>query len=225
MDYADLFRTLEKGLNGDISLDDFYPVPFVYPISKLVEKLKGKPQVEFTAHPTCGGATYVFVEKEGESIRFKPITRMIDVEGLLEFIEEISKIERNLFTKARLAFSLFRNMNKFIKPEGKHLKKLLWKAILSGSYEGLREFHYSTLYLGSMWFQDAWNLDIERLRRCVVHYATEEGIIPFCSYNGIGIGEILRKKYSIPIEEWERRTGRKLEDDLWKGGEITQRIS
>lgn len=223
VDYVDLFKTLENGLDGQITIDDFYPVPFVYPISKLVEKLKGSEQVEFTAHPTCGGATYVFVEKQRESIKLIPITRMVDVESLMEFIKDLSKMEGS-FLKLRIALAFLRNINKYVKEEGKFLKKLLWKALVSGSYEGLREFHYNTLYIGSMWFQDPWNLDLERLKRCVVHYATEEGIVPFCSYNGLGIGELLRRKYSIPIEEWENKTGRKLEDDLWKGGAITQKL-
>ncbi len=35
-----------------------------------------------------------------------------------------------------------------------------------------------------MHFQDAYNLDTERLQRCGAHYATPDGrIIPFCAYN------------------------------------------
>jgi 7,8-dihydro-6-hydroxymethylpterin dimethyltransferase len=34
-----------------------------------------------------------------------------------------------------------------------------------------------------MAFQDAWNIDLERLQRCCVHVATAQGkLIPFCSY-------------------------------------------
>jgi uncharacterized radical SAM superfamily Fe-S cluster-containing enzyme len=65
-----------------------------------------------------------------------------------------------------------------------------------------------------MWYQDAWNLNIDRLKRCVIHCATFEGIVPFCSYSGLGYGEKIHKKYSITIEEWEKKTGRRLEDDL-----------
>jgi len=35
-----------------------------------------------------------------------------------------------------------------------------------------------------MAFQDAWNLDLERLRDCCLHVVKPGGkIIPFCSYN------------------------------------------
>ena len=40
-----------------------------------------------------------------------------------------------------------------------------------------------TLCLSGMAFQDAWNIDLERLQRCCVHVATaQEKLIPFCSY-------------------------------------------
>ena len=38
--------------------------------------------------------------------------------------------------------------------------------------------------ISGMPFQDAWNLDLERLRQCFVHVVAGEGrIIPFCAYN------------------------------------------
>ncbi len=38
--------------------------------------------------------------------------------------------------------------------------------------------------ISAMAFQDAWNLDLERLQGCCIHVATTDGrLIPFCSYN------------------------------------------
>ncbi|MEI2659689.1 MAG: hypothetical protein V9G11_06910 [Bifidobacterium adolescentis] len=35
-----------------------------------------------------------------------------------------------------------------------------------------------------MAFQDAWNLDLERLRECYIHEVSPEAnLIPFCAYN------------------------------------------
>jgi hypothetical protein len=40
-----------------------------------------------------------------------------------------------------------------------------------------------TLCISAMAFQDAWNIDLERLRRCCVHVATrKKKLIPFCAY-------------------------------------------
>jgi hypothetical protein len=220
VDYIKMMEELEKEFDGLISREDFYPVPFVFPVSKIIELLKGETQVEFTAHPGCGGATYLFMDN-GNPL---PITRFIDVEGLLNFINKESEIKGPL-KKLRIASAFIRNIDKFVDynkaPKGFNLKKLLKDASMGGSYDSLRGFHYKSLFIGSMWFQDAFNLNIDRLQRCVIHYTTLEGIVPFCSYNGLGIGEKIREKHSIPIKEWEKITGKPMRDDLRKDVPLT----
>ena len=220
VDYVGMMEAIEKEFNGQISRDDFYPVPFVFPISKLIELLKGETQVEFTAHPGCGGATYIFVE-DGKPM---PITRFIDVESLLNFVNRQTG-KKGPLKKLRVAAAFLKNLNNFVDedkaPHGFDLVKLVKDAAIGGSYDALRGFHYKSLFVGSMWFQDAWNLNVDRLKRCVIHYTTFEGIVPFCSYNGLGYGDRIREKHSIPIKEWEKKTGRKLKDDLRKDVPLT----
>ena len=44
-----------------------------------------------------------------------------------------------------------------------------------------------TLSVSAMAFQDAWNLDLERLRGCCIHAVHPDGrLIPFCAYNLTG---------------------------------------
>jgi len=220
VDYIRMMEELEKEFNGAISREDFYPVPFVFPVSKIIELLRGETQVEFTAHPGCGGATYLFMDDDKPI----PITRFIDVEELLKYIDKESEI-KGPFKKLRIASSFLRNIDKFVDynnaPKGFNLKKLLKDAAIGGSYDSLRGFHYKSLFIGSMWFQDAFNLNIDRLERCVIHYTTLEGIIPFCSYNGLGIGDKIRKKHSITIKEWEKKTGKLMKNDLRKDVPLT----
>lgn len=220
-DYVMLLEALEEQLDGQITKDDFFPVPSMYPVSKLVEKLKGEPQVEFTANPGCGGATYVFVQEDGTLV---PITRFVDVEGLIEFIREQSE-KSGMFKKARIALSLMKNIWKYIDqdkaPEELNIGELLLNALVRGNYDALGKFHMRSLFIGSMWFQDPWNLNLERLKRCVIHYSTPEGIVPFCAYNGLGVGEKIRERHSISVKKWEKETGRKMKDDLWRGGPIS----
>ena len=214
VDYVTMMESIEKEFDSKISREDFYPVPFVYPVSKLIEMLKKESQVEFTAHPGCGGATYIFVDDDNNPL---PVTRFIDVEGLLNFVKKQSKTT-GPFKKVRVTAKFLMKLNKFVDkekaPHGFDLVKLVKDAAIGGSYDSLRGFHYKSLFVGSMWFQDAFNLNIERLKRCVIHYTTLEGIVPFCSYNGLGVGDKIREKHSIPIKEWEKKTGRKLKDDL-----------
>jgi uncharacterized radical SAM superfamily Fe-S cluster-containing enzyme len=220
VDYVMMMQAIEKEFDGKISRDDFYPVPFVFPISKLIELLKGETQVEFTAHPGCGGATYIFMD-EGKPL---PVTRFIDVEGLLDFVEKESKIKGPL-KKLRIASAFLKNIDNFVdydnSPKGFNLKRILKDAAIGGSYNSLRSFHYKSLFVGSMWFQDAYNLNVDRLQRCVIHYSTLEGIVPFCTYNGLGIGDKIREKHSIPIAQWEKKTGKKMKDDLRKDVPLT----
>src|SRR2546425_1458662 len=67
------------------------------------------------------------------------------------------------------------------------------------------------MYVGGMHFQDNYNYDIERVKRCVIHYATPDGkVIPFCAYNtGPNFREEIEKKFAVPIEEWRGRAARK----------------
>jgi uncharacterized radical SAM superfamily Fe-S cluster-containing enzyme len=220
VDYVMMMESIEKDFKGYISREDFYPVPFVFPISKLIELLKGETQVEFTAHPGCGGATYVFID-DGKVL---PITRFIDVEALLEFIDQESQIKGPL-KKIRIAAAFLKKIDEFVDyekaPTGFNLKKILKDAAIGGSYDSLRGFHYKSLFVGSMWFQDPFTLNVDRLERCVIHYTTLEGIVPFCAYNGLGIGDKIRGKHSITIKEWEKKTGRKMRDDLRKDVPLT----
>ena len=48
----------------------------------------------------------------------------------------------------------------------------------------LQEIHRMTFTVSGMVFQDAWNLDLERLQRCHICEAdTRYGMVPFCAYN------------------------------------------
>ncbi|MFQ6052285.1 MAG: tetraether lipid synthase Tes [Candidatus Hydrothermarchaeota archaeon] len=180
----DFINEVELQTEGQIKKEDWYPVPSVVPISHFVEHLSGSKQVEFTAHPHCGMATYIFLEKD----RLIPITRFIDVEGMLSYLDSISKeIKGNMLKKAKYlikAKELMKFIDKNSAPKGIPIKRLLLEILTNHSYNALGDFHARMLLLGVMHFQDLYNIDIERLRRCVIHYAVPDGrIIPFCAMN------------------------------------------
>ena len=48
----------------------------------------------------------------------------------------------------------------------------------------LREIEENSLAVSGMLFQDAWTLDLNRLKRCYICEADiERGMVPFCAYN------------------------------------------
>ncbi len=84
------------------------------------------------------------------------------------------------------------------------VKKLLIHALIKGTEDVIKEFHRKTLFLGIMHFQDLYNIDLNRVERCGIHYATPDGrVIPFCSYNSLHREEVERR-FSVPLEEWEQ---------------------
>jgi uncharacterized radical SAM superfamily Fe-S cluster-containing enzyme len=50
--------------------------------------------------------------------------------------------------------------------------------------EILYNIQHNTFSLSGMAFQDAWNMNLERLKDCCIHVVSPEGkLIPFCAYN------------------------------------------
>jgi uncharacterized radical SAM superfamily Fe-S cluster-containing enzyme len=62
---------------------------------------------------------------------------------------------------------------------------------------------YRTIMIGGMHFMDAYNYDVQRVQRCVVHYAAPNGrIYPFCSYNsGPVYREQIEREFSVPYDK------------------------
>lgn len=53
--------------------------------------------------------------------------------------------------------------------------------------EFLRNLHNNTFAVSGMLFQDAWNLDLDRLKRCyILETDSRYGMVPFCAYNLTG---------------------------------------
>ena len=54
-----------------------------------------------------------------------------------------------------------------------------------------------------MHFMDLYNYDVERVRRCVIHYAAPDGkIYPFCAYNsGPTFREKIERQFALSEDE------------------------
>jgi uncharacterized radical SAM superfamily Fe-S cluster-containing enzyme len=193
----DFMRLVEEQTEGEIKVSDFYPVPTVVPVSKAVGALQDKRYVEFTAHPHCGMATYLFVE-DG---KITPITRYANAD---KFVKAMNKVYENASAgskkKAKLRLLGAARHVKF-----SFLRKYLLRVLTEGSYKSLGDLQRKTILLSSMHFMDPYNFDLERVQRCVIHYAVPDGrIIPFCTMNSIHRPKVERE-LGVPIKEWKNR--------------------
>ncbi len=193
----DFMQLCEEQTEGKIKASDFYPVPVVVPVSRAAGVLKNKRYVEFTAHPHCGMATYIFVEN-GEIV---PITHYGNIDKFVKTMEKVYEAGskgHGRRAKLRLVGAL------------RHIKlglvrKYLWPIVKSGDYEALGDLHRKMLMISSMHFMDPYNFDLERVQRCCIHYAVPDGrIIPFCTMNSIHRQKI-EERLGIPIKEWQRK--------------------
>jgi uncharacterized radical SAM superfamily Fe-S cluster-containing enzyme len=193
----DFMRLVEEQTRGDIKVSDFYPVPVVVPVSKAVGALKDKRYVEFTAHPHCGMATFVFVE-DG---KLKPVTRYGNIEKFRSSLEKVYlDASKGSKSKAKLRLVGSARHIKF-----SFLRKYVLRVLMEGDYQSLGDFARSALMISSMHFMDPYNFDLERVQRCVIHYAVPDGrIIPFCTMNSIHRPEV-EKKLGVPLKEWQSK--------------------
>ncbi|MCW4026344.1 MAG: radical SAM protein, partial [Candidatus Bathyarchaeota archaeon] len=192
----DFMRLVEEQTDGQIKVSDFYPVPAVVPVSRAVGALRNRRYLEFSAHPHCGMATYVFVE-DGKIV---PITEYGNVDG---FVKSMGKVYEEA-VKGRDSRAKMRLVGSMRHITFGMLRKHIWPLLKTGSYQSLGDLHRKMLMISSMHFMDPYNFDLERVQRCCIHYAVPDGrIIPFCTMNSIHRANV-EKKFGVPIEEWQK---------------------
>ncbi|MFQ6129236.1 MAG: tetraether lipid synthase Tes [Candidatus Hadarchaeaceae archaeon] len=215
----DVIKRIEEQTDGEIRAEDFFPVPTAMVISDFVESLTRRPMYDLSSHFACGAATYVF-QDDGKLV---PLTRFIDVDGFLEYLSEKSqelKVGKSkLLVGAKLLYSMRKFIDKEKKPKGLDVDKILFNAFVKHDYDAIGKFHIKALFIGMMHFMDLYNYDIERVKRCCIHYAmTDRRIIPFCAFNVIPewYRDKTQESQGVSFEEWEAKRGRKLKSELYK---------
>ena len=186
----DFLKLAEAQTNGQIKTTDFYPIPVVVPISKAVGALKGKRYQEFTNHQECGMATIIF--PDGDNLT--PITRYVNIEKFMAAMDSVyDDASKGSKTRAKM-----RLVGATMHVKLNLLGNLLSSVLLHADYSSLGEFMRKVLLIGCMHFMDPYNFDLERVKRCTIHYALPDGkVIPFCTMNSIH-RQRLERALSIP---------------------------
>jgi len=189
---SDLAHEVSRQTGICDTLNDWFPLTCVTPFSRLLGALRGEPTTSLSCHPHCSLGTYLFVSKSGEAV---PVTRFVDVGPIFQTMDALSrkasKQRIKLFSKISVWNSLRKHFHEERAPQGLTFQKFLQtlqgltdKRYGRGDAER-QEFTFKTLMVAGMHFMDHHNYDIERVKRCVIHYAAPNGrIYPFCAYNG-----------------------------------------
>ncbi|MFB3828633.1 MAG: tetraether lipid synthase Tes [Bryobacteraceae bacterium] len=189
--------------------EDWFPLSCVTPFSKLLSALRGELTTHLSCHPHCSVGTYLFVDKNKKAT---PVTRFIDVGEMLKEMDVLARKAApkkiKFFSKLEAWNALRKHFHEDKAPEGltfnlflQTLQGMTDKRYGRGESEK-QGFTYKTLMVAGMHFMDSYNYDVERVKRCVIHYSAPNGhIYPFCTYNsGPCFRERIEKQFSTPLE-------------------------
>jgi uncharacterized radical SAM superfamily Fe-S cluster-containing enzyme len=207
---------------------DWYPLSTIVEFGRVIAWLGDQEPIEFTCHPDCGFATYLVLDPDEN--KMNSILEYMDPMAVIDYANRFwqklkdrnppsffSKLADSSWSglagmldnglswldkqhlKTRFALGLL----PFIKKPGK-LMKIFSKMILTGNWDNVSSFAYGSLLIASMHFQDAYNFDIQRAKRCIVHFGIampdkKVSEIPFCVMN-IFRREEIEQQLAIPYQ-------------------------
>ncbi len=208
---ADIIQEIDKQTGGKIGIENaWYPLTTIVEFGRIIAYIADVEPVEFTCHPDCGFATYMALDPETNEM--VPIVEYFDPLKIVDFSsrfwEKIKDKEKkpieffssllgdlgktldkglNWLDKQQIKARFLLGMMQYTKKPGK-IMEMFSRVLIDGKWESISAFTHGTLLISSMHFQDAYNFNIERAKRCVVHFgvAMPDGSvkqISFCTMN------------------------------------------
>ncbi len=190
---------------------DWYPLSCITPFSALTGSLRGEDFVHLSCHPHCSLGTYFFVSPSGQAV---PVTKFVDIDKFFPEMNKLASSETAAKHKTYAKVKTLHYLNKYFDqskaPEGLTFTKFLQtldglmdKKHGRGAKDGT--YTYKTLMVAAMHFMDCYNYQVERVRRCVIHYSAPDGkLYPFCTYNsGPVYRDRIEKKHSVSLKEYK----------------------
>ncbi len=203
---SDLAFDIESQTGYAKAMEDWYPLSITSPYSKLMSKIWGELTINISCHSNCGIGTYLLINSKTKQVI--PITRVLNVESLFTNLNEFIKSNKVNFSPY-LKFMFIYMAKKSIKKSKENINSLDIYKILFNVIQKKQATDWRIMFVAGMHFQDKFNYNIDRVKRCVIHYSAPNGLIyPFCSYNsGLVFRERIEKKYSVPLEQWKKKRG------------------
>ncbi len=194
---GDLAQDIARHSGAELERD-FYPLSFMAPLSRILSAVEKKPKITCSCHSDCALGTYFLVAPaaypgQPARERLAPMPAVFDIGrmfvGLNKLAKEIAPKRRlTWWDKLRIYWLVWRCYRPEEAPPGLTPARFI-QAIQGcvskekGRTAQAQRENYRTLMCAGMHFQDRYNYDAERVRRCVIQYSTEEGLFPFCAYN------------------------------------------
>ena len=180
---------VENQTEGQITTNDFFPMSVMVSPIMIMRKFMKKPWPLFSCSPQCGVVNWMYVSK---SSRIIPINHFVDFSRFFRSIQKTalsaeSKGRFSLLSTLFIAALQSLNWPLVTKEIGFFtLMKTILRTHISPNYQSLGKLRRRIFLLGCMAFMDQYNFDVNRVRRCVIHYITPDlKIIPFCAYNNV----------------------------------------
>ncbi len=180
---------VESQSNGEIETKDLFPLSVMTSPIMVMSRFMKKPWPLFSCSPQCGLVNWMYVSKSGKII---PINHFVNFERFFRILQKTaqsveSKGRFSLLSALFLASIQSLNWPLVAKEIGIFtLMKTILKMHISPSYDSLANLRRRIFLLGCMAFMDPYTFDVNRVRRCVVHYVTPDlKIVPFCAYNNV----------------------------------------
>ena len=241
---ADILKEIEKQTGGKISMENaWYPLSTIVEFGRVIAYLADVEPIEFTCHPDCGFASYMIVDPDSGEMR--PIMEYFDPLKVIDFANRFwAKIKHkekkplkifedifgdfgktldkglNFLDKTQLRARFLLGVLQYMKKPGK-LMEMFSRLVMRGDWESVSSFSYGALLLSSMHFQDAYNMDLERAKRCIVHFGIampDRSVkeISFCTMNSIHrpiIEKQIAKQVTAKVKnEFDTTTGQAIEE-------------
>jgi uncharacterized radical SAM superfamily Fe-S cluster-containing enzyme len=241
---ADVLKIIEEQTGGKISMENaWYPLTTIVEFGRVIAYLADVEPIEFTCHPDCGFASYMVVDPDNGEMM--PIMNYFDPLKVIDFANRFwAKIKHkekkpfrvfedllgdfgktldkgmNFLDKTQLRARFLLGVLQYMKKPGK-LMEMFSRLLMRGDWESISSFSYGALLLSSMHFQDAYNMDLERTKRCIVHFgvAMPDGSVKevsFCTMNTIHrpiIEKQVAKKVTAKVKnEFDTSTGQAFEE-------------
>ncbi|MBN1282253.1 MAG: radical SAM protein [Proteobacteria bacterium] len=216
---------VEEQTGGTMPRANWFGLGCTQPLSRISEALSGEPAFFVSCHPDCGGGGYLFINPEDKN-EVKALPEFFDMRGALcdlqALSEKLSARRRRTWYKLLSSLGIARSADlmggaralRIVRkhfdqkraPTGLTFRRLLgvmdgYKDTERGRRpEAEKKYSYNTIFVAGMHFQDRYNYDCERVRRCVIHQSAPDGrMYPFCTYNS-------GPYYRARVEEKEQTT-------------------